>query len=101
MKLQAFLLLIFATAAQPHGWYDPYCCSDRDCAHIRATAVAVDGAWIVSLKANDHPMLNSSVKYIIHFDDFRVRPSRDNYFHACISSKEGYLLCLYVPEGAF
>lgn len=95
----AITLAVFASAAAAHDWYEPVCCSGRDCVPVRASAVVTDGGWLVRLGPADHPMLNVGAEYFVPYDDFRVRPSQDDRFHVCISNVERYLLCLYVPEG--
>ena len=94
----SMVLALTVKPAAPHEWYDPACCSGRDCAAAPVGSVtAVDGGWQIIILAGEHPMVKSNFSTIVPYGDKRVRPSRDQNFHPCIS-EERHLLCLYVPE---
>src|SRR6056297_2426685 len=51
-------LILVATAALAHEWYDPWCCNDRDCAPISQEHVSItEDGYLVTLEKGDHPML--------------------------------------------
>jgi len=98
----SMVIVLTAGAAAPHGWYDPACCDDTDCAPIPRSAVsATDNGWLVRLGANDHPMLSAPFVGVEHYG--ATRPSRDGGFHACILSLQSgpIMTCLYAPPMAF
>lgn len=81
--------LVFAAAiVLAHGWYDPECCSARDCRPaIQGEIVVKDGGYQIG---EDR----------LAFNDRRVRPSQDAQSHVCRSMHNKALLCIYVPIGA-
>lgn len=78
-----------ATAAHGHSWYEDSCCSGIDCREVadgtveeRAVGVHVKGFGILS------------------YSDPRLRWSRDDQDHLCVSISDGKLLCVYrKPKG--
>ena len=78
--------------AKAHSWYDPDCCSDRDCEPVSSIAfVASDPSavpvMIVTTSFGTKPLTPQT----------KVRESKDSRMHACIY--QGALLCLYMPPG--
>lgn len=84
------------------GWrYPASCCSDRDCAEIRAEAVTatLDG-YVVIVRPGEHPMwpvgrpepLVLGVPYL----DSRLSP--DGHHHLCIDGS-GRMLCFFAAHG--
>src|SRR6056297_2481035 len=89
-------LIVAASIAAAHSWYDPECCSDQDCAPIPASAVERldDGTYRVTLWPGQHPMVEGR-GFIAKART--VRTSRDGEFHACVFPHEGGemgLICL-------
>ena len=102
MKAAAILLLT-ATSAAAHSWYDSFCCSESDCRPVPADQVLEisEGVW----------------KYLPTGNTFynegkfrRIRPSKDDRFHVCIGRPhaepgQGFKLvpgishCIYVVQG--
>lgn len=75
-----------------HSWYDPDCCSDRDCEAVKAVVfVASDvgklPTMVVTTSFGTQPLT----------DKTKIRQSKDSKMHACIF--QGALLCLYLPPG--
>lgn len=93
------LICCAALAALPvlaHGWYDPACCSNQDCAPVPARSVtAVPGGWQVEVGPGDHPLIHAPASYFLPYEDALI--SQDGAFHLCVSQSTGALLCLYAP----
>ena len=88
--LAAGLLVALAEAALAHSWYDPDCCSDRDCEPVSAiTYVASDPnsvpVMVVTTSFGTKPVTSRT----------KIRESKDSRMHACIY--QGALICLYMP----
>jgi hypothetical protein len=94
-------VLLGATQALSHGWYDPYCCNDQDCAPIAPQHVAAtEGGWLVTLGPGDHPMVKEPRTFLVPYAD--ARPSGDDAFHACIVLwRPGEMRCFYAPPMGF
>jgi len=118
--LRAFLLALFVAAivflllfgplwlltasARAHDWYDPICCSDRDCAPIPFSSVRVTAqGYAITLSPDQHPMLANEMtphEWLIPFGSPKVRDSKDDAYHACIVPGSRRLLCFYaLPMG--
>lgn len=107
-RIIATLTVIFiGLMAQAHSWYDPACCSGRDCAPIPFhTVQIVPEGFKVTLTHADHPLVpaGETVEQII--PDDAVKTSLDGQYHACVISYEDfaggsngltiYIRCLYV-----
>lgn len=86
-NLLVALSLIIAAQAHAHSWYEPQCCSDRDCREVddgfvveKADGVHVQGWGVLSAT------------------DPRLRWSRDDRDHVCQEPTK--LLCVYrKPNG--
>lgn len=76
----------FMSAAWPHSWYDPYCCSDRDCAEIDSSRVKIT--------ANGYLV---DGKFVVPYAS--ARRSQNSKYHACFPTPRE-LRCLYAPPGA-
>lgn len=96
--------IFIATGAFSHGWYDPACCSDQDCAPIPESAITwTESGWRVELRPGDHFMVQShAVLETVPFDE--VLPSQDDQWHVCLRTEKApaeRVICLYIPEGRF
>ncbi|MBX9588216.1 MAG: hypothetical protein K2X43_02855 [Hyphomonadaceae bacterium] len=90
VALALVVVVVLARPARSHSWYDPDCCSDRDCEPVSAiTFVASDpGAvpvMVVTTSFGTKPVTSNT----------KIRESKDSRMHACIY--QGVLLCLYLP----
>ena len=90
VMLAAGLLVALAEAVSAHSWYDPDCCSDRDCEPVSAiTYVASDPnsvpVMVVTTSFGTKPVTSRT----------KIRESKDSRMHACIY--QGALICLYMP----
>jgi hypothetical protein len=100
--IRALLLsLALAGPAAAHSWYDPTCCSDKDCAPIPDhTVQATPRGWHVRLEPGDHPLVKHTIDVVIPYGSEDVLRSEDEQFHACISpgspSADPTVMCLYV-----
>jgi hypothetical protein len=88
--LALLVVVALARQARAHSWYDPDCCSDRDCEPVRTTAfVASDPrsvpVMVVTTSFGTKPVTQET----------KIRQSRDNRMHACIYQEK--LICLYLP----
>jgi len=99
--LSALFILATAGQAVAHEWYDPTCCSDKDCAPIPFESVVVTGeGYEVTLLPGDHPLVRTPIKRFFPFGDEDVLPSQDMKYHACVmpgspSASPG-IICFYV-----
>ena len=103
MRMSSVVFWLFMVGgAHAHSWYDPACCSGKDCAPIPSHTVTVtpDG-YHVRLEPGDHPLVTSVVDVVVPFE--AVMPSQDEHYHACVSmgspSADPSVLCLYVGGG--
>lgn len=81
MSILLFSLFLVSTAPA-HEWYDPLCCSDKDCHPIASCSELVenkDG----SISWNKYKFHKNSIK-----------PSQDKNCHVCISPELG-AMCVY------
>lgn len=69
-----------------HGWYEPECCSDRDCFPVPGKQLA-DGRYL---------FLVLDIEYLKTEAD--IRPSRDENFHACQPPHKKEPVCFYAPR---
>jgi hypothetical protein len=95
------LCLTLAGPAAAHSWYDPACCSDRDCAPVPdASIVAMSDGYHVTLLPGDHPLIRAPISTVVPYGDPRINWSKDARQHACVSfpRPNGFqgLLCIYV-----
>lgn len=88
-----FVGLIYAISpARSHEFYDPICCSDKDCGPVKATDFRpVPGGWMWVPTGE-----------IIPYNDSRVRESPDGQFHRCAhkgpnDNDTKYSYCIYIP----
>jgi YHS domain-containing protein len=82
-------LLLLASPAVGHSWYDYACCSERDCAALDPKNVReVRTGYIVTHKGKEY-----------FFPEETVRQSQDEDFHACEFTHNEELRpgCLYAP----
>jgi hypothetical protein len=92
-------VLVVALAHQaPSGWsYDAACCSDSDCAMVPPGAIReASGGYAVEMV----PRGSDPVRAFIPHGDERIRPSGDEFRHACIGPHTRQVICIYVPAGA-
>jgi hypothetical protein len=90
------LMLCGSVSAAAHSWYDPVCCSERDCAPIPYEAVEItDDGYLVTLRAGDHLMVSSTVVHVVAYAD--VLKSQDGEYHACLFPNQNVMRCFYAP----
>lgn len=98
--LAALLLCTPALAHQsPEGWeYDSWCCSNKDCAPIPASAVeTLPDRIVVTLRPGDHPLVTAELRNEFPYDDERrLKRSGDMEFHACVLGGV-FIRCLFMP----
>jgi hypothetical protein len=78
-----------------HSWYDPACCSEKDCRPVD-DEVVIDDDGSPHLEVKGHGYISKS--------DPRVRTSKDGQAHICEAPKyEGgvKLLCIYRKPRSF
>jgi hypothetical protein len=81
------LMFSFAGSAGAHAWYEPACCSERDCAAVDDGVVVerVDGVHVKGWG-------------VLSRTDPRLRWSRDDHDHVCAMPEKLY--CVYrKPNG--
>ena len=87
LAVAVFVLLI--THAWGHDWYEPQCCSGRDC-H------PVDQTDLVEIENGCWKQLSTGLKYC----GAMVRPSQDRHWHVCHSPGGGVPYCAYIQTGS-
>lgn len=82
--------IVGSIPAYPHSWYEPACCSGRDCEPISFDAVteSADG-WTVDYYSKQGFPVHAFVPR------GKERHSHDGRFHGCATSTR--FLCLYTP----
>jgi hypothetical protein len=81
-------LLFMCSRVEAHSWYDPACCSERDCSPADDAVVDLPDGGV---RVEGHGVLLPT--------DPRLRRSRDFEAHVCVSAS-GRLLCVYQrPKG--
>ena len=88
--LAVLIVVALSRPARSHSWYDPDCCSDRDCEPVTAISfVASDSTspptMLVTTSFGTKPVTAET----------RIRESKDGRMHACIYWEK--LICLYLP----
>ena len=87
-------VLLIAAFMLVHSWYDPICCSDRDCRPVPATDVLeIEGGW---------KHLPSGAIFRDEPNIKRIRPSHDSNFHVCLGntpSNMNFPYCIYILQG--
>lgn len=76
--------------SQAHSWYEPYCCSDKDCKPLLPEEVTEDTDQYIVI-------IGGKIAYEIPKDSNIIRPSQDGNFHICISPYSTTPRCFYVP----
>lgn len=103
--LSALFILAMGGQVAAHDWYDPTCCSDKDCAPIPSSAVKITkNGYEVTLMLGQHPMVRTRLFQVIPFADEDVMPSQDEHYHACVmpgspSAGMPRIICFYVGGG--
>lgn len=87
------LVMAYLGASLPaaaHSWYEPACCSNRDCEPIAFDAVTESAeGWTVHYQSKlGFPVMAFTPRG-------KERHSQDGRFHGCASPTR--FLCLYVP----
>lgn len=77
-------------AANAHSWYDPYCCSERDCKQLQPNEVTENSDQYLVI-------IGGKTVYEIPKDSKVIRPSQDANFHICLSHVDMSVRCFYVP----
>ena len=89
----SLLITVFLTGrVYAHGWYDPDCCSDRDCEPVSSVS-------FVASRPGDIPVMVVTTSFGTKpvTPRTKIRESKDSKMHACIY--QGELICLYMPPG--
>lgn len=73
-------------------WYDPGCCSMRDCEPVEPGAIRQTEAGYAVRYLSSRGFL---VEGLIPYGSSAVRPSRDEREHACATTQR--VLCIYLP----
>ncbi len=92
MRLVLAVLAALAACAPAfaHSWYDPICCSERDCEPLPEGAVTqVSGGYHVKYTGK----MGFNVDVIVPYE--KAKASRDEKYHGCATAER--FLCLYVP----
>lgn len=102
VMLGGIIATLWYSEASSHDWYEPACCSDKDCAQITFEAVThnADGSYTLNLAPGEHPMVPEGGSFNVPMKEYgmqRHRPSQDGYFHACILPSSRTVACLYIP----
>lgn len=88
----AAMLLLGTAAALAHSWYDPQCCSERDCRPVPCDEISdqADGYHWDGLV----------------FERSKAKPSQDKRCHVCILDRTTWggegrgTLCIYIQQGS-
>lgn len=81
------LLTYSASSVSAHGWFDPTCCSGKDCSTIVSILEVTDGDLITTIDGNSAVFPKS----------FPRRKSQDGESYACIGLNNTPR-CLYIPD---
>lgn len=97
VALGALVLMGAFLPASSHGWYDPECCSGRDCA-------PVEEEWLGEKDGQQGRWMRTKVGTVFVPSTFpRRKPSKDWSTHVCIgwNLEEGgaYPRCVYEGGG--
>jgi hypothetical protein len=88
-----FAVASWLSESKAHSWYEPACCSGRDCEPLDIESVIETAeGWTVSYLSKQGFLVKASIPH------GKERHSQDGRFHACASSTR--FLCLYVPSNA-
>jgi hypothetical protein len=97
--------------ARAHSFYDPECCSDKDCAPIDSKLVRItDSGYVVTVGPGQHPMVkHAPVSFVIPYHTARESP--DGRYHVCITEQHvspdgtaqfgASMLCFYRPPMSY
>jgi hypothetical protein len=111
MAIGVFAWLFLATPARAHSFYDPECCSDKDCAPIDSKLVRItDSGYVVTVGPGQHPMVkHAPVSFVIPYHTARESP--DGRYHVCITEQHvspdgtaqfgASMLCFYRPPMSY
>lgn len=73
-------------------WYDPGCCSMKDCEPVEPGAIReVKGGYLVQYRSSR----GFIVRGFLPLGSTAIHPSRDEREHACATAQ--LLLCIYLP----
>jgi hypothetical protein len=94
-----YSIIVFQIPARAHSWYPAACCSGRDCAPIRASAITRLGHnYVVTLRRGEHPMLDPATEITIRqWPIDQTEASQDTEAHICLSPIDARVLCLFMP----
>lgn len=102
---------LLATFLLVHDWYDPGCCSGRDCrpAIVGEVTKTMEGWSVVNrlptapaIAGTPSPFSKAPVceRVLIPFGDARIHYSKDVAMHVCFAYNGCQPLCLYIAEPA-
>ena len=89
----AIALMLVASAAQAHSFYDKRCCDNQDCSPALKVEHDGTGEWITT----KHGRAWAPYSATPAFGQDRILPSPDGQTHACILN--GKLICVYRAPG--
>jgi hypothetical protein len=91
--LIALALVVSAKKARTHEWYDHDCCNIRDCRPVLDSDVSENakGVW---------KYLPTGATFANEPTFKRIRPSKDNRYHVCVSLNGAIGYCIYIVTGA-
>ena len=84
------------TRAWGHSWYEPSCCSARDCVELPPKAVTITrNGYAVVMAVNDTP-------HRFTIAQSESRPSLDEHYHICLvptpNGEQPFgMRCFYAP----
>lgn len=83
-----------------HSWYEPSCCSGRDCFEIGSEKLP--GSVSVTRTGYAVTVLVSGAQLSFHVAQPEARPSQDEKFHVCLVPTPGgeqpfMVRCFYAP----
>lgn len=81
-----FIYLSMLSGVYAHSWYDPWCCSDKDCGPAKVY-YTMDGKMVIDKDG----VTTLTDQYTIK------KPSLDEKTHACVLNKR--VRCVYLPTG--
>lgn len=86
-----FYIAFFLTEARAHSWYDPECCSGKDCRPAKDVVVRDDGSIVITTEDGISVIVPPSLPR---------RQSHDNKWHVCPYPSSELVLrarCVYEP----
>lgn len=95
------VLIVLASRARAHSFYDQECCSGQDCAPVEKVEYVAGALYNGPPGQVDPlPVMVVTTRHGMAAvpRNMKVRPSPDGRLHACILN--GRLICIYVPPNS-